>query len=409
MINFLRNVFKEKKWAASLLLIRVASGLVVQKLVALQFGPYGTTLLSHLQNFTGLFLQPSQDIVGQGILTFQTDKKKEGAQVIAVALIYLILLFLVVFSLTWLYQKAELEKLAFIQTHLSELVVAIIFLMLQIICTNLLLKQAHLKPLVLIAMIQWTVIITSLALFNQNIEQQLIAYLISNAASTLLYLFTCLYYKIIPIQFSNIPKRVNKHFLQFLLIGFTIWLCSKLTAYGIRSYAISAYSVEETGWWQAVARLSDAYRALFISYLMISFVPKLSQSKSLEKSKAIIRKDLSTYFLLATGFIVFAFLSQDYLISFFYNASYAPATDLLSIQLVGDIFALASFPFALILIAKVETKRYIIAEIASTLVYLLSIYLLPELGITKILYAHFVRYMFYLILVFMFAFKHLKK
>ncbi|MFT6966212.1 MAG: PST family polysaccharide transporter [Marivirga sp.] len=401
-----KNLLK-RSWAAGLILSRVALGLLLQKIIAIKYGPVGTTYLSHFQNFIALITQPLQDVIGQGLINGIRQKKIQEKELTSSALLFSLFLVLSIFSLLLISQHITLSTLDFLNRYWILLFIALLFIALQLILMNYLVAKGEIKALFFLNSIPGAITLIVLYNLSHSLIIILMSYLGMQAITTICYVgFTIMRYPNLYSFSAKISPTVKKHFLNFLAIGLTIWLSSKLTSFYVRAYAIDHFPTADTGHWQAIERISDAYKGLFLSFLMISLFPVLSDRLKTKSLALFFKKYLLQYSLVVISFAVGLLLFKEIILTTLYDENYSIASSLFNWQIYGDIFALTSFPFALLLLAKIDTKKYIVAELIGTFGYLAAIYMIPEKAIQVLFYSYFIRYLIYLSLTMVFTRKY---
>jgi PST family polysaccharide transporter len=183
-------------------------------------------------------------------------------------------------------------------------------------------------------------------------------------------------------------------------MALTIWLSSKWVDYYVREFAIQEFGTIQTGLWQSVVRISEAYRGLVISFLFLSLYPMLSQKLAANKLQInTLRRYYLLYFLtsLVSLFLVFQF--NEFILKTLYDAQYQQASNLFQFQIIGDLFAFLAFPFSIFFIASVKTKSYIIIELLSALIFVALIVIKTDIGIEILVYAHIIRFICYFLMV----------
>lgn len=385
--------YQHAVFSAILIIIRSAVGFGVQKLVAVAYGPVGTTLISHFQNLISIFTQPVQDVIVNGLINAFPKKDFEKSKIIGASLhLLLILLSGTAFILFLKYIFNEsLFSFSFSQWVL--IVISIMLFSLGLILSAIYVVERKLKIFLSIISFQWLLFFLIVLLYEFELNEFLLFWLIIQAIFTLiLYLPIKNHFK---INFE-LDNKIKNHFKQFLIIGFTVLISSKWVDYFVREYAVQEFGQNESGLWQAVVRLSEAYRGLIISFLFLTFYPSISKAISSDTIKStILRKHFLLYLVLSLMLIIILFLFSDQLLTLLYNREYSQANYLFRLQLVGDFLAILSFPFAIYLLARVNTYSYIFAEILSAIVFIIVILLKLGNGIDSIVIAHICRFIIY--------------
>jgi len=393
-------------WSGILLMIRTLVGLGLQKIVALFYGPVGTTLFSHFQNLVTLFTQPVQDAVANGIINAFPKKSIQKVQLIGASIIFLI--FLTLSSAVFLLINSQVNQDIFdFSLHNWLLIIPSILLF----CFGLLVSAIYvvnrkLKLYSFILIIQWLVFFTVVRLIDLELNQFLIFWLFIQAFFSIILIFPIHEY----LKFNfKIEKEVIVHFKQFLLMALTIWLSSKWVDYFIREYAVQEFGTIQTGLWQSVVRISEAYRGMMISFLFLSFYPMLSQKlASHNLNMGSLKKYYGQYLIFAVVFLSLVFQFDEFILETLYDSQYVKANDLFQFQILGDVFAFLAFPFSIYLIASVRTKTYIFTELVSAIIFVSLILMNVSVGIDILVYAHIIRFACFFLLVSLLSLKSFK-
>ncbi|MBK6263822.1 hypothetical protein JKA74_02140 [Marivirga sp. S37H4] len=396
-------------WGGFIILIRTLGGLGMQKFVAILYGPAGTTLLSHFQNLISLFNQPIQDTVVQGFINAYPKDSFSKNKLMATAIGFTILIFLSTLFLLWILKAFPTDLFNFSSQNWGFILMAILFLCLQGIASAVLIAKQKLKLLGVLQLLQWIIIFTFLFILSGGIEETLQYYLYIQGMFT--FIFIGVLYRdlltFLPLSFTQ-DKEILNHFKQFLWMALAVWISSKWVDFFIREYAINLFGSTETGYWQSIVRISEAYRALFVSFLFLTFYPVISRlyHKSRDKMKVHFRKQVKILGFFTALFFILVFVFRAPIITMLYSSEYLQATPLFKFQILGDILAFASFPFALMLMVSVQTKKYILCELLSAFIFIIYIFAGNSIGIEILVYAHILRFVFYFTLVVFFTRKN---
>jgi len=405
VLSFWRR-YHHSIWSGPFLMIRTVAGFGAQKVVAIFYGPAGTTLFSHFQNLVALFTQPIQDAVANGIINAFPKKSLRKAQVIGGAIILLVSLVVLSGILLLISSQFKQRVFTFSFYQWSLIVISILLFCFGLIVGAVYVIQQKLKQYSVILFFQWALFFSCVVLVDLSLNQFLIFWVMIQSIFSVVLIFP-IYGELKP-RF-RIDREVVNHFKQFLLMALTIWLSSKWVDYYIREFAIQEFGTVQTGLWQSVVRVSEAYRGLIISFLFLSFYPKLSHIlASRDLNLSTLRKFYSQYMLFGVLFLFLVYQFDDFILQNLYSDEYVEAANLFQFQILGDLFAFLSFPFSIYLIASVRTKAYIFTELFSAFMFVSLILLNRDLGIEILVYAHIIRFICYFASVLLISIKRLK-
>jgi PST family polysaccharide transporter len=405
MLRFL-NRYSHSIWSGVLLTIRTLSGFGIQKLVAIFYGPAGTTLFSHFQNFVVLFSQPIQDAIASAVISAFPKKDLKKPQIVGAAIILILSLLLITGSILLFLSRFDESILSFSLAHWFLIIPSLILFCFGLMFSAIYVIQQKLRLYSFIILSQWIVFFVLVSYWDLELKEVLIFWLlIQSLFSAILIIPVRLYLK---FNFQ-IAEEVRSHFKQFLIMALTVWISSKWVDFYIREYAVDQFGVMETGLWQSIVRISQAYRGLMISFLFLSFYPIISRKIAENSLKLIsLLKQYSVYFFYCCIFLVLVYQFDEEIIRFLYDAQYQSASSLFRYQIMGDVLAFAAFPFSIYLMAAVKTKTYIAAELLSAAVFVGFILVKSAIGIEVLVFAHIFRFMVYAFFVSSFGLKYLQ-
>lgn len=198
------------------------------------------------------------------------------------------------------------------------------------------------------------------------------------------------------ISFFDIS--VIKNLSEYVLMAFVSGVIGSFVLLQIRTDIIDLTGLKNAGIYEGLQRISSYYLLFVSSIITIYFYPKLAASHS--NTKAIIWNYLKSILpIFALGLVVIYFL-RVFLIKVLFTAEFETMESLFLWQLVGDLLKATALIFGTILIAKKQTKVFILTEIVSLFIlYFSSNWLLLTCGISGIVLAHTITYFMYLLVL----------
>uniref|UniRef100_UPI00404A0496 O-antigen translocase n=1 Tax=Gelidibacter sp. TaxID=2018083 RepID=UPI00404A0496 len=203
-----------------------------------------------------------------------------------------------------------------------------------------------------------------------------------------------------PINFQSIHFNTLKNLSSYSVMAFFTSIMIPLVMITIRNYLMDTVGKEEAGYWEAMLRISNYY-LMFVNTLMTLYLlPKLS---AISTDKAF-RDEVFTFYkfivpVFAFGLIIIYFL-RGIIIHIIFTDEFEPVKDLFFWQLLGDFVKVLSMVLAYQFLAKKMIWHYLITEALSvTVLYISSMYLIDIYGFEGASMAHFVVYTCYLCLL----------
>lgn len=200
--------------------------------------------------------------------------------------------------------------------------------------------------------------------------------------------------------FGRINKKAVINLGGFTAMALTSAICVPVSHMMIRSYVGNALSWEDAGYWEAMWRMSSAYLMLITTTLSVYYLPKLAE---LRTRKEIVREIFSGYqiilpFTLVLGVLIYLFRIE--IVNLLFTENFHGMSVLFFWQVIGDFLKIGSWVLAYVMLSKAMIKPFIISEVFSSVLFVMSTYLLvPSVGLEGVAVAHALNYFVYWILV----------
>lgn len=190
--------------------------------------------------------------------------------------------------------------------------------------------------------------------------------------------------------------KVIKNMSSYSLMALVSAVFGSLVFLAIRKHIIAVLGIEQAGYWEAITRISNYYLLFISTMLTVYFFPKLAFSQSKKATKNVL---WSYYYgilpLFVLGLIVLFFL-RFFVIQLFFTKAFIPVSELFFWQLLGDMFKAASLILGYQFFAKRLTTAFIATEIFSLLMmYIFCHLFITAFGIQGVVMAHALTYFIY--------------
>ena len=141
---------------------------------------------------------------------------------------------------------------------------------------------------------------------------------------------------------------------------------------------------ENLGWnaagiWQGIWKISDFLTAFFSAILGVIILPKVSTALTKSEFWGMFRPVLMKTMALALVAVAILYFGRSLLVTVMLSSAYRGAADYIPMQLLGDFFRVGGWALGLVLIARRETKKFLILEICSEFVLASATYGLVKL------------------------------
>lgn len=377
--------------AGLLTLFRMITGFIVTKFVAVYVGPTGVAFLGQLQSFVAGINGLIANQIGQGVIRYTAENREAGYEITkewwsaAASLLLLTVLSVgtVVILLSpcislWLFDNIEYYwLLVIVGLSLPLNALNSVFL-------SVLNGLGENKKNIFTSMISvcFTTTISIALLYFFHLAGGLLAIAINNGIAAVVVSVSVWNSPWLKFRywFSNVDKKKRKIFIGYMLMGVIGAFTGPTAIITIRKIIAMKISIDATGIWQSVAKISDVYLSVFTIGIGMYYFPRAASIKSsieLKKETKNITLLLVPPLLVA---IVCVYFSRDFIIRLLYSSEFYAARDLFAPQLIGDMFRLLSFVPASILMAKGYFKLNAAAEITINALYVVLSYIILQFG-----------------------------
>jgi O-antigen/teichoic acid export membrane protein len=408
------KLIKTSFFSAIITFIRIASGFVAGKVVALFTGPAGVALIGQFSNFISIVLTFANGAINTGVIKYTAEYEDNELQTKK--------LFSTSLKISIYCSGICGIILLFIASHISQLLFH---------------SPVYINPIKILGVTAIFYSLNSLLISILNGKKQIKTYTIVNTAGSIIgLLFTIIlvyFYKIEGALYALVLAQSIVFFVTLVMIMKSSWFswsyfnqpfnnktARKLSHFSLmtivtaltvpvsqiilRNLLINKLGISSAGYWQGMMRISDGYLMLITTSLSTYYLPKLSSLKT----DIDLREEIFYGYkiILPTVFIgcTLIFFSRFLIIKILYTSSFMAMEQLFLFQLIGDFFKIAAWIIAYLMLAKAMTKLFIITEIVFSVLYLALGYICVKLfglkGITMAFALNYVLYLLTMIIIF---------
>lgn len=400
--------------------IKLGAGLIIIKLLAIQFGREGVALFGQFQNFINLYILTATGAYNTGLVRLLAEKTNcRNEQInylqssIGLGLIVSLFVSLITFSMA--------QKISFLLFDSGQY--AFVFKLFSVSFPLFMLFQISLaflnglgevNYLILskisssIVMLVLTILLVILfqffgALLSQTLIQALaLAFSLFFASKIIDFNWRWL----LPKFDTDLIKKLYPYFLMSIITT----ISSPLILIGIRTYIGDNLGWEVAGYWEAAWRLSELYLMLITTSLAIYYLPKLSAAQTSKAQVEVIKK----VFLFCMSFSVIAcglaYYFRHLIILIVFSREFLSAAPLLSVFLLASLFKIAAWVFSYYMIARNKAWVFICYELLfGVSFYVFSITLIKKYGLIGAGYAALLNFILYLMGCFSYCYLSLNR
>ena len=390
--------------------IKILSSLVSSKITAVYLGPAGVALLGQFLNVSSMAMTFSTMGVNGGVTKYTAeyyDNPKKRSEILSSGFMVTVIGSLIVSLCLFLGRSYLSQKL--LHTDQYAVIFGILALTLILFALNgyfmaVLNGYKEFKKIVVVNITSSIVglLIAIVLVIRYHVFGAFLGVILSQTLVffvTLSFVLKSSWFSMANF-FSGITSDSFKKLSRFTLMTFTSAFAVTFIQLQIRIFIIRSVSIESAGYWQGMTRISDLYLNFITATLSLYYLPRLSELKKNEDLRREIFKGYTFILPLTIVSALTIFFLRNWIVRALLAKTFLPMTSLFEMQLIGDVFKVASWLLAYLLIAKAMTKTFIIAElIFGTSFYLLTRILVPKMGVVGATYAFAFNYLIYLLVM----------
>ncbi|MGL4604024.1 MAG: O-antigen translocase [Iodobacter sp.] len=391
-------------FTALLTLVRMASGFVIAKVVAIHTGPSGMAMLGQVQSLVSALNGVVSAPCGNGVVRYTAENHTDGIDACApwwrATLRWVLLLLAIVIPLSclmakplalWLFSDAKYIWLVWLT------ILALPLSALNTLVASVINGQQQYRRYVALGMISVLVATTFMLamIFKANLDGALAAAAVFTAISGGIMLVGSLKQPWFRLKYwwGSTNKEQLKGIGGYVAMAMTSALTVPVSLILVRNILIDQVGWVQAGHWQAVWKISEVYLGVITMALGTYYLPKLSTLKSSDEIIKEIKSTAKVIMPIVMLLAVFVYIFRDFAISILFTDEFIPARDLFSIQLLGDVVKIFSWLYAYPMLSRGATKWFIFVEVIFSITFVILTYLLvPFYGVQGANISYLVNY-----------------
>ncbi|AKX50704.1 O-antigen translocase [Thiopseudomonas alkaliphila] len=398
--------------------IKMATMLGLNKILAIYVGPAGYAAIGNFQNAVQMITTFGSGAINTGVVKYTAeyydDEKKQRqvwrtAGTIAVLGSVITGIGVAVFSKQIAHWFLQDESYHTVFIWFSVTLIFFIFntLLLAILNGK---KEIHRYIIANIAGSLFSLAVTSILAIQFGLLGALTALVIFPSFAFVVTL--CLCYKANWFKFSYLFGRLDKQVVlnlsKYTAMALTSAACVPVSHILVRSHLADTLGLEVAGYWEAMWRLSGAYLMLVTTTLSIYYLPRLSELKEPSSIKKEILQGYKIILPVAAFCGLIIYLLRDFIIGVLFTNDFSAMRDLFAWQMVGDTLKIGSWILAYLMLGKAMMKLFIASEIVFAAGFYGWTYFLTGMyGLEGVTIAHAINYAIYWVVMGVFIFKFL--
>lgn len=386
--------------------IKLASALVLNKVLAVYVGPAGYAIIGQFQNVVSILVSLAGGLVAAGVTKstaqhFDDEAKQHQVwqtavrfSLVASLLAGLVLLIVGGRLSEWLLHRSDMSSI-FIWLALALPAMAANNLLLAIVNGK---KEVGIYIAANITGSFVSLLLIGLLAYYFGLFGALLAFTISPAVvllSTAVLVSRRTWFKS-HFLWGQMDASSTRELSGFAIMGITSALAAPLSYMLIRDHLASRLGLPAAGLWQASWKISEIYLMLVTTTLGVYYLPRLAEIRTAPELKAEIIKVYRFVMPIVVIGALTIYLLRDFIIRMLFTEDFQPMRELFAWQLMGDVLKIGSWVLAYIMIGRSLVQVFLITEIGfSCLFVFLSFWLVDLFGLVGIAMSHVINYGLY--------------
>ena len=405
----MKKLFSVSVFTALLTLLRMCTGFLIAKVIAIYTGPTGMAMLGQLQSVVGVLNGIGNAPVGAGVVRYTAENIDKGIEYCApwwkASVHWLIFILSILIPIGCLASQSISIFIFDNKDYYWLIILACLVLPFSVVNTliiSVINGQQKYKIYVVVGMLSTIIatIITILFVYYANIKGALIASAINSAICgvVLLVLSRNEYWFQYIYWFGKTDSIHIKKIGQYVLMTIVSAITVPVSLIMIRNILITNAGWDLTGQWQAVWRISEVYLSIIVISLSIYYIPLIATTNSKKSINTVILKTAKLLIPLSIILGCSIYILRDVIISILFTNDFVGARDLFFIQIVGDIIKVCCYLFTYIMVSKGVSNWFIFTEVFFSLLFVLLVYfLVPIYNVQGANFAYLINYSVFLV------------
>jgi polysaccharide transporter, PST family len=390
-------------WTSIHTVIKILSGIIMNKVIAVYLGPSGLAMIGQFQNFVSLIASIANGSIQTGIVKYTAEYKEnkeyltrilKNSFIVTLSLSFLSSIVLVVFAKYFSIEIMFSDEYTNIIYFLG---FSIVFYSLNLYLLSILNGLGKIKLFTIINIIisLFSLIIMSILTIQYKLKGALVAIIL--VQSLVFFISYILIYKRFGNRFffsdifNGVDKVIIVRLFKFSIATFSSGAIVSLMMISLRHMLSKEISIESAGLWEAAWRMMLYFNMFFTLPFSIYYLPKFSSSHKIEEIKSYLFESYRFILPLAllAGLLLF-FLRHEIIILLF-SLKFIKIESLIIYLLCGEILKILAFTLSNVFTAKAKIFTTILIQLVFASLLIFSSYVtIPKFGIIGMGYSYLI-------------------
>lgn len=390
---------------------RMATALVLNKILAVYVGPAGYAVIGQFQNAMAIIITFASGALSTGVTKITAEHFDDEALqralwqtagTITFCMSAVLSLLIIVFRdyLANVFLADEALSDVFIWLAVSLVFIGINGLLLAVLTGK---KEVGRYVVSNIAGSLLGLIVVGVLTWQHQLYGALIALSVYQAVVLVVTLHQC--FKTRWFRIDNLFGRVNlklaRDLGKFAIMAITTATVVPLSQVLVRMHIGENYGWSYAGYWDAIWRISSIYLTLVTTTLTLYWLPRIAEIRAWSELRREIIQAYKIVVPLAALSAFAIYVMRDIIIVILFTPDFSPMRDLFAWQMAGDVLKIGSWILAFIMVGKGMTLEFVVTETsAAALFWVFTVVLTDIFGFKGVAIAHFCTYITYWIMAF---------
>lgn len=198
------------------------------------------------------------------------------------------------------------------------------------------------------------------------------------------------------MMLGRIDRTETRRLGGFVIMALTTAIVSPVSQILVRNAVIADFGLNYAGYWDAMWRISTLYLTLVTTTLTLYYLPRIAEIDSWPEMKSELVKVFRFVFPVVVILSSIIYMLRNVIITILFARDFLPMHELFGWQMAGDVAKISAWLLAFLMIGRGLTKSYVATEIVSGLVFWLATLVFTRLfGFRGVAIAHFFNYVTY--------------
>lgn len=397
------KLLKATVWNGASVGVRLSTGLVLNKVLAVLVGPPGYAVIGQFQNAVMILFTVSAGAINNGVVKYTADHEgdlRRQAQLWSTAVWIVVVTSTVIGLLVALFHRALAVHFlgnAEFSTVFLWLAGSILLFTLNTLFLSILTGKKDLRTYVLSNIAGSALILVAMAglTWEFGLYGALVAMAINQASVFFVTVWLC--WKKDWFRRENLlgpfSRPVAVNLIMFALMAAVSAVSNNLGQVAVRYSLVTEFGIRFAGYWDGMIKISQVNMLLVATTMSFYFIPRMAELTYWEDMKEEIWEGYKVIMPIFAAGAMAAFLMRDIVIGLLFTRDFLPMENLFAWQLAGDTVRVASWFLAYVMIGRAMILIYAVTEVVTNVLFVaMSWWLIGELGFEGVAVAHFVTY-----------------